>query len=72
MDCFPSRELLSLWEAPATCGLDMDPELVTQIRTRFETYSVPLLYEEDFSANLAARMICTRKTARSPVLSCGR
>lgn len=38
------------------CGLDMDPELVTQIRTRLETYSVPLIYEEDFSANLAARM----------------
>ena len=49
------RAAVSLGGA-SDCGLDMDPELVDQIRTRFETYSVPLLYEEDFSANLAARM----------------
>lgn len=38
------------------CGLDMDPELVAQIRDRLEGYCVPFLYEEDFSANLEARM----------------
>lgn len=38
------------------CGLDMDPELVAQIRGRLESYSVPLLYEDDFAANLEKRM----------------
>ncbi|MCR5826330.1 MAG: poly-gamma-glutamate system protein [Oscillospiraceae bacterium] len=37
------------------CGLDMDPELAAQIRARLEASGVPMLYEEDFAANLAAR-----------------
>ncbi len=37
------------------CGLDMQPELVSQIRARLESRPIPLLYEEDFEKNLAAR-----------------
>lgn len=38
------------------CGLDMDPQLADQIRVRLERGPVPLLYEEDFAKNIAARM----------------
>ncbi len=38
------------------CGLDMDPELAGPIRERLEATGIPMLYTEDFSQNIAARM----------------
>lgn len=38
------------------CGLDMDPDLAAAIRARLEATGIPMLYEEDFTANIAARM----------------
>lgn len=38
------------------CGLDMDEAILAPIRLRLEESGVPLLYEEDYEANLAARM----------------
>jgi poly-gamma-glutamate system protein len=38
------------------CGLDMDPDLAATIHARLEATGIPLLYEEDYAANIAARM----------------
>lgn len=38
------------------CGLDMDDELLQEIRRRMERAGVPLLYEPEFGENLRVRM----------------
>ncbi len=38
------------------CGLDMDETLAAEIRARLERSGVPMLYEEDYSENIRARM----------------
>ena len=53
---FPTRPALWSLGGQMDCGLDMDPELVAAITGRMEGTGLPLLREEDFTANIDRRM----------------